>query len=70
MSGEEQAFKDLVDKYTSPLYNFTARIAGKSGADDIVQEVFIKVWKNLKAFRRRESELQDLDLHHRPQYRY
>jgi RNA polymerase sigma factor (sigma-70 family) len=48
--GDREAFKKLIDSYTSPLYNFTARISNKNDAPDIVQEVFIKVWKNLPRF--------------------
>lgn len=49
-NGDEEAFKKLINRYTSPLYNFTARIAGKNDASDIVQEIFIKVWKNIHRF--------------------
>lgn len=48
--GDQQAFKDLIDRYVTPLYNFTARIAGRNDASDIVQEIFIKVWKNIGRF--------------------
>ena len=49
-NGEEGAFKGLIDRYTSPLYNFVVRLAPKESASDIVQETFIKVWKNLHKF--------------------
>jgi RNA polymerase sigma-70 factor (ECF subfamily) len=49
-NGEEEVFKDLIDKYTSPLYNFAVHLAGRENAPDIVQEVFIKVWKYLHKF--------------------
>ena len=48
--GSEDAFKDLISKYTSPLYNFVARLTDKNNAPDIIQETFIKVWKNLHSF--------------------
>lgn len=48
--GSEEIFKDLIEKYTPLIFNFTAHIIGKKEAPDIVQEVFIKVWKNLKKF--------------------
>jgi DNA-directed RNA polymerase specialized sigma24 family protein len=28
-SGKQESFKDLVEKYTSPLYNFVARLTNK-----------------------------------------
>jgi len=49
-SGDEGVLKDLVDRYTSPIYNLVARLADKNNAPDIVQETFIKVWKNLHNF--------------------
>ena len=49
-NGNKEVFKDLIDKYTSPLFNFVARSVGKNNAPDILQEVFIKVWKNLEKF--------------------
>ena len=49
-NGDREAFKKLIDRYTAPLYNFTARTAGRNNSPDIVQEVFIKVWKNIRRF--------------------
>ena len=48
--GDGTAFKKLIDRYTSSLYNFTSRMVGKSEASDIVQEIFIKTWKNIDRF--------------------
>ncbi len=49
-SGEKEVFKVLIDRYATHLYNFTARLGNKNDAPDIVQEVFIKVWKNIRRF--------------------
>ena len=49
-NGQRDAFKGLINRYTSPLYNFIARIADRNNASDIVQEIFIKVWKNINNF--------------------
>lgn len=49
-SGNQEAFKSLIERYTSPLYNFIARIANRNDAPDIVSETFIKVWKNIDRF--------------------
>jgi RNA polymerase sigma-70 factor (ECF subfamily) len=49
-NGKPEAFKVLINRYTSPLYNFTARLTNKNDASDIVQEIFIKVWKNIQRF--------------------
>jgi RNA polymerase sigma-70 factor, ECF subfamily len=39
-----------VERYASPLYNFTARLSNRNDASDIVQESFIKAWKNIHRF--------------------
>ena len=49
-NGDREAFKTLINRYTSSLYNFVARLANRNDAPDIVQEIFIKVWKNIKRF--------------------
>jgi RNA polymerase sigma-70 factor (ECF subfamily) len=47
---KEEAFKIIVDRYTSPLFNFATRLSGRNDASDIVQEIFIKIWKNINNF--------------------
>jgi RNA polymerase sigma-70 factor (ECF subfamily) len=49
-NGNQEAFKGLISRYTFSLYNFTARLTDRNNASDIVQETFIKVWKNLHKF--------------------
>jgi RNA polymerase sigma-70 factor, ECF subfamily len=51
IGGDEQAFETLVDRYLKPLYNFTFQFAGdRTASEDIVQDVLVKVWKNLEKF--------------------
>jgi RNA polymerase sigma factor (sigma-70 family) len=57
-NGEEEAFKILIARYTAPLYNFTARLANKNDASDIVQEIFIKVWKNIRHFDEKKASFR------------
>ncbi len=47
---EQEALKILINRYTTSLYNFTARLTNRNDAPDIVQEVFIKIWKNIRNF--------------------
>ena len=50
-AGEEQVLEFLIKRYLRSVYNLAygyARYLGE--ADDITQQVFIKVWKNLKKF--------------------
>ena len=57
-SGDREIFKELIARYTSPIFNFTAHLVGKNEATDITQEVFIKVWKNLKKFDPRKASFK------------
>jgi RNA polymerase sigma-70 factor (ECF subfamily) len=48
--GDREAFRGLIERYISPLYNFAARKTSPDDASDIVQDIFIKVWKNIGRF--------------------
>jgi RNA polymerase sigma-70 factor (ECF subfamily) len=50
IDGDQTALKALIDRYTPLIYNFAVRLSGPRDANDTVQEVFIKVWKNLRKF--------------------
>jgi RNA polymerase sigma-70 factor (ECF subfamily) len=58
LNGDEACLKVLIDRYASPIYNFTLRFIGPIYTPDIVQEVFIKVWKNLKNFDEDKSQFK------------
>lgn len=46
--GDERAFKKLYDKYASEIYGFSlSLVKSKDHAEEIVQDVFLKIW-NLK----------------------
>jgi RNA polymerase sigma-70 factor, ECF subfamily len=51
-NGSQEAFASLVRRYQLRVYNM-ARVAARSDvdADDLAQEVFIKVFRGLKGFR-------------------
>lgn len=56
LGGDDSAFSELIDLYLKPVYNFLFRFTGDSAAtDDLVQDTFIKVWKNFKRFDRTKS---------------
>ena len=49
--GDDAALAELVQRYLNPVYGFAYRYArNQQDAEDIAQEVFVKVWKNLKKF--------------------
>lgn len=49
--GSDEAFSELVGFYLKPVFNFVYRMSGNAkDAEDITQEVFIKLWKNLRKY--------------------
>ena len=50
--------KEIVEKYTPQIYNYARRFVGADSADDVTQEIFIKVWKNLKKFNKDKSSFK------------
>lgn len=50
LSGNQDSFKILIERYTTPLYNFIVRFVGVDNAPDVIQDVFIKSWKNINKF--------------------
>ncbi len=54
--GDEKSLEILIQRYLKPIYNFVYRYAGgMANAEDLTQEVFVKVWKNIKKFDRKRS---------------
>jgi RNA polymerase sigma-70 factor, ECF subfamily len=53
LGGEERAFSELVERYQTRLLNFIYRTIGdRDRAEDLVQEVFIRVHRHLHRFDR------------------
>lgn len=53
LNGEERAFSELVERYQARLLNFVYRTIGdREKAEDLVQEVFIRVYRHLHRFDR------------------
>jgi len=52
-SGDSAAFQEFVDRYKKKIYYIAYDITGDhDDAEDVSQEVFIKVFRSLKTFRR------------------
>ncbi len=50
-NGNRGAFEIVVHRYITSIYHFIFRLIGNShDAEDITQEVFVKLWKNIKKF--------------------
>jgi RNA polymerase sigma-70 factor (ECF subfamily) len=53
LGGEEKAFEELVDRYQTRLLNFIYRTTGdRERAEDLVQEVFVRVYRHIHRFDR------------------
>jgi RNA polymerase sigma-70 factor (ECF subfamily) len=51
--GTEQAYETLLECYQNPVYNLVSRLMNDpADASDVVQEVFLKVFRNIGQFRR------------------
>ncbi|HLK47652.1 MAG TPA: sigma-70 family RNA polymerase sigma factor, partial [Bryobacteraceae bacterium] len=54
--GHENAYEVLIQRYQQPVYNLVCRLLNDpSDACDIVQEVFLKVFRNIGSFRGKSS---------------
>jgi RNA polymerase sigma-70 factor (ECF subfamily) len=49
-AGEPEAYDRLVAEYGDRLRRFAARMAGPEFADDVVQEVFLRVYRSIRSF--------------------
>jgi RNA polymerase sigma-70 factor, ECF subfamily len=55
-AGDEAAYEDLLSRFQQQVYNLAYRLLNDSGdASDVVQEVFLKVFRNVSHFRRQSS---------------
>jgi len=51
-SGEEAAYELLIDRFERPVFNLVSRLTDdRADAADVVQEVFLKVFRNVGSFR-------------------
>lgn len=52
IEGDDSAFEELSARYLKVIYNFALRMTGNpQNAEDITQEVLIKVWRSIKSFK-------------------
>ncbi|MDD5438281.1 MAG: RNA polymerase sigma factor [Patescibacteria group bacterium] len=52
LKGDENSLRLLYERHIPSVYNFIARLCpSETDVDDIVQEAFVKAWKNLKKFK-------------------
>jgi RNA polymerase sigma-70 factor (ECF subfamily) len=50
-AGDESAMTDLYDRYSGVVYGVALRVLGDAtAAEDVLQEVFLQLWRNPQAF--------------------
>ncbi|MEI8328095.1 MAG: RNA polymerase sigma factor [Candidatus Taylorbacteria bacterium] len=50
---DEYAFQELTHRYIRPIFNFVRRYTqAEEVAEDIAQDTFFKVWRNIKQFKK------------------
>ena len=55
-AGDKHAFRALVDRYQNPVYNLAFKILwNREDAEDVLQETFLKIIKNISGFRGESS---------------
>lgn len=56
LKGDAQSLEILISRYLKLIYSFVYKNVGNpTDAEDITQEVFVKVWKNMKKFDQKKS---------------
>ena len=51
LKGDREALNILINRYLTPIFNYALRwVKDRAGADDLSQEVFVKVWRKIKKF--------------------
>jgi RNA polymerase sigma-70 factor, ECF subfamily len=55
---DPEALEELYDRYSPMTYGIILRIAGEAGAaEDLLQEVFLKIWERAQTFEREKGSL-------------
>lgn len=56
LAGDDESFEELVHRYLKPIYNFLYQFTqDRDSLDDLTQETFVKVWKNIQKFDQSKS---------------
>ena len=59
-SDRERGFRLLVDSFQEPIYNYIRRmVVSHEDAEDVLQEVFIRVFRHLDQFRNESDNQQE-----------
>ncbi len=68
VAGDAAAWEEIAQRYHRRIYNICYRFAGSADdAQDLTQEVFIKMYRTLKTYDDRTGRVHDLGHHHHPE---
>jgi RNA polymerase sigma-70 factor (ECF subfamily) len=49
--GDKDAFSDLYDLFVDPIYRYVFFRVNKDDAEDLIEQVFLKVWENIGKYK-------------------
>jgi RNA polymerase sigma-70 factor (ECF subfamily) len=56
LKGDEKSLEVLIKRYLKPIYSFAFNfVLNQQDAEDLTQEIFLKMWRNLKKFNRNKN---------------
>jgi RNA polymerase sigma-70 factor (ECF subfamily) len=55
LGGDRAAFGPIYNRYVRPVFNLASRMVPQQEAEDVTQEVFLQVYRNLDSFQYRSS---------------
>ena len=56
LKGDEKALELLIQKYLKPIYGYVFKfVQNQQDAEDLTQETFLKMWRNLKKFKKEKN---------------
>lgn len=57
-AGDAEAFEQLYDAYSPAMYGISIKIVGQADiAEDVVQEAFVKIWKNIASYSKKKGSI-------------
>jgi RNA polymerase sigma-70 factor (ECF subfamily) len=56
LKGDEKSLEVLIKRYLKPIYSFAFNfVLNQQDAEDLAQEIFLKMWRNLKKFKKEKN---------------
>jgi RNA polymerase sigma-70 factor (ECF subfamily) len=56
LKGDEKSLEVLIKRYLKPIYSFSfSFVLNQQDAEDLTQEIFLKMWRNLKKFKKEKN---------------